>query len=73
MAVVAKLGLPFRKPRARVTSHSKVTTQTIVLFGLATVLTLTTLGSNVLALRLPGVVFAFAAGLSWLHDLRARA
>jgi hypothetical protein len=72
-AVVAVVRLPFRRPRARVTSHSKVTTQTIVLFCLAAVLTLTTLGSNELAVRLPGVVFAFAAGVSWLHDLRERA
>jgi len=72
-AVVATLALPFRKPRARVTSHSKVTTQTIVLFCLAAVLTLTTLGSNELAVRLPGVLFALAAGVSWLHDLRERA
>ncbi len=70
-AVATTLQLPFRKPRARVTSHSKVTTQTIVLFCLAAALTLATLGSNDLAVRLPGVVFAFAAGLSWLRDLRS--
>jgi hypothetical protein len=71
--VVTTLQLPFRRPRAPVTSHSKVSSQTIVLFCLAAVLTLATLGSNAFALRLPGVIFSFAAGLSWLHDLRSGA
>jgi hypothetical protein len=66
------LQLPFRKGHDPVTSHSKVTSQTIALFCIAAVLTLATLGSNDFAVRLPGVVFSFAAGLSWLHDLRQR-
>ena len=69
--LVTTLQLPFRRPRAPVTSHSKVSSQTIVLFCLAAALTLATLGSNAFAVRLPGVIFSFAAGLSWLHDLRS--
>ncbi len=71
--LVTTLQLPFRRPRGPVTSHSKVSSQTIALFCLAAVLTLATLGSNAFALRLPGVIFSFAAGLSWLHDLRSGA
>jgi hypothetical protein len=72
VALRSTFQLPFRKAHAPVTSHSKVTSQTIALFCIAVVLTLATLGSNDFAVRLPGVVFAFAAGLSWLHDLRQR-
>jgi hypothetical protein len=72
VALWSTLQLPLRKGHAPVTSHSKVTPQTIALFCIAAVLTLATLGSNDFAVRLPGVVFAFAAGLSWLHDLRHR-
>jgi hypothetical protein len=70
--VVTAMALPFRRPRAPLSAHSQVSSQTIVLFCLAAVLTLATLGSNDMAVRLPGVVCAFAAGLSWLHDLRSR-
>jgi hypothetical protein len=72
VALRSTLQLPLRKGQAQVTSHSKVTSQTIALFCIAAVLTLATLGSNDFAVRLPGVVFSFAAGLSWLHDLRHR-
>jgi len=69
--VATTIQVPFRRPRSPVTSHSKVSSQTIVLFCLAAVLTLGTLGSNDFAVRLPGVIFAFAAGVSWLRDLRS--
>ncbi len=69
--VATTLQVPFRRPRTPVTSHSKVSSQTIVLFCLAAALTLGTLGSNDFAVRLPGVIFSFAAGVSWLHDLRS--
>ncbi len=70
--VMTTLQVPFRKPHTPVTSHSSVTPQTIALFCIAVVLTLATLGSNDLIVRLPGVACSFAAGLSWLHDLRSR-
>lgn len=70
-AVVATTLQPLRNSNAPVTSHSKVSSRTIALFCIAAVLTLATLGSNELLLRLPGVVIAFAAGLSWLRDLRS--
>jgi hypothetical protein len=69
-ALITTLELPFRRQPVPVTSHSKVSAQTIVLFSIATVLILVTLGSNSLIVRLPGVVCSFAAGLSWLRDLR---
>ncbi len=69
-ALIAALQLPFRRPPAPVTSHSKVSAPTIALFCIATVLILVTLGSNSLIVRLPGVACSFAAGLSWLRDLR---
>jgi hypothetical protein len=69
--VATTLQAPLRRPRAPVTSHSKVSSLTIVLFCLAAALTLGTLGSNVFAVRLPGVIFSFAAGMSWLRDLRS--
>jgi hypothetical protein len=72
VALLSTLQLPLRKGHEPVTSHSKVTSQTIALFCIAAVLTLATLGSTDFAVRLPGVVFSFAAGLSWLHDLRQR-
>jgi hypothetical protein len=70
--VITTLQVPFRKPHTPVTSHSSVTPQTIALFCIAVVLTLATLGSNDLIVRLPGVACSLAAGLSWLHDLRSR-
>ena len=70
--LLTTIALPFRRPRAPLTSHSQVSSQTIVFFCLAAVLTLATLGSNDMAVRLPGVICAFAAGLSWLNDLRNR-
>lgn len=69
--VATTLQVPFRRPRAPVTSHSKVSAQTVVLFCLAAALTLGTLGSNDFAVRLPGVILSLAAGVSWLHDLRS--
>ena len=71
-ALMTTLQLPFRRSNGPVTSHSKVSSQTIALFCIAAVLTLATLGSSDLAIRLPGVLCAFAAGLSWLRDLRNR-
>jgi hypothetical protein len=71
--VVAALQLPFRRSPTPVTSRSRVSSQTIVLFCIAAALTLTTLGSEHMAIRLPGVLFSFAAGLSWLRDLRRSA
>ncbi len=71
--LLSALQLPFRRPHAPVTSRSKVSSQTIVLFCIAAALTLATLGSEHMAIRLPGVLFSFAAGLSWLHDLRSSA
>ncbi len=68
--VVTAVQLPFRRSPSPVTSRSKVSSQTIVLFCIAAALTLTTLGSEHMAIRLPGVLFSFAAGLSWLRDLR---
>jgi hypothetical protein len=70
--VMTTLQVPFRKPHTPVTSHSSVTPQTIALFCIAVVLTLATLGSNDLIVRLPAVACSLAAGLSWLHDLRSR-
>jgi hypothetical protein len=70
---VTAMRLPFQRSPAPVTSRSKVSSQTIVLFCIATALTLTTLGSEHMAIRLPGVLFAFAAGASWLRDLRRSA
>ena len=72
MALTA-LQLPFRGSPAPVTSRSKLSAPTIVLFCIAAALTLTTLGSEHMAIRLPGVLFAFAAGVSWLRDLRRSA
>jgi hypothetical protein len=69
--VATRLQATFSRPRRPVTSHSKVSSQTIALFCLAAALTLGTLGSNDFALRLPGVILAFAAGMSWLRDLRS--
>ena len=71
--VVSALQLPFRRSHAPVTPRSKVSSQTIVLFCVAAALTLATLGSEHMAIRLPGVLFAFAAGVSWLRDLRSSA
>ena len=71
--MVSALQLPFRRTHAPVTSRSKVSSQTIVLFCIAAGLTLATLGSEHMAIRLPGVLFSFAAGVSWLRDLRSRA
>jgi hypothetical protein len=71
--VVTALQLPFRRSHAPVTSRSKVSSPTIVLFCIAAALTLSTLGSEHMAIRLPGVLFSFAAGLSWLRDLRSNA
>jgi hypothetical protein len=70
---VTALQLPFRRSPAPVTSRSKVSSQTIVLFCIAAALTVSTLGSEHMAIRLPGVLFAFAAGVSWLRDLRRSA
>ena len=70
---LSALQLPFRRTHAPVTSRSKVSSQTIVLFCIAAALTLATLGSEHMAIRLPGVLFSFAAGVSWLHDLRSSA
>jgi len=64
---------PFRRPRTPLTSHSKLSSQTIVLFCLAAALTLGTLGSNDFAVRLPAVIVSVAAGMSWLRDLRSAA
>ncbi len=64
---------PFRRSHAPVTSRSKVSSQTILLFCIAAALTLATLGSEHMAIRLPGVLFSFAAGASWLRDLRSSA
>lgn len=69
-ALITTLQLPFRGTPVPVTSHSKVSAPTIVLFCIAAVLILVTLGSDSLIVRLPGVVCSFAAGLSWLRDLR---
>jgi hypothetical protein len=71
--VITALQLPFRRSHAPVTSRSKVSSPTIVLFCIAVALTLATLGSEHMAIRLPGVLFSFAAGLSWLRDLRSSA
>ena len=71
--VITALQLPFRRSPAPVTSHSKVSSQTLVLFCIAATLTLATLGSEHMAIRLPGVLFSFAAGASWLRDLRRSA
>jgi hypothetical protein len=71
--VVTALQLSFRRSRAPVTSRSKVSSPTIVLFCIAAALTLATLGSEHMAIRLPGVLFSFAAGASWLRDLRSSA
>ena len=64
---------PFRRSHAPATSRSKVSSQTILLFCIAAALTLATLGSEHMAIRLPGVLFSFAAGASWLRDLRSSA
>lgn len=69
--LITTLRLPFKRTHGPVTSRSKVSSQTIVLFCVAVALTLATLGSEHQAIRLPGVLFSFAAGLSWLHDLRS--
>jgi hypothetical protein len=69
--LVTTLRFPFKRTHGAVTSRSKVSSQTIVLFCVAVALTLATLGSEHQAIRLPGVLFSFAAGLSWLHDLRS--
>lgn len=71
VALITTLQQPFRRSPVPVTSHSKVSAQTIMLFAVATVLILVTLGSNNLVVRLPGVVFSLAAALSWLRDLRS--
>jgi hypothetical protein len=71
--VLSAVQLPFRGGHAPATSRSKVSSQTVVLFCIAVALTLTTLGSEHMAIRLPGVLFSFAAGLSWLRDLRRSA
>jgi hypothetical protein len=71
--VLTAVQLPFRRGPAPVTSRSKVSSQTIVLFCIAAALTLSTLGSEHMAIRLPGVLFSFAAGVSWLRDLRRSA
>ena len=68
--MLSALQLPFRRSHAPVTSRSKLSSPTIVLFCVAAALTLATLGSEHMAIRLPGVLFSFAAGVSWLHDLR---
>jgi hypothetical protein len=73
IVVVTALQLPFRRSHGPVTSRSKVSSQTIVLFCIAAALTLATLGSEHMAIRLPGVLFSFAAGASWLRDLRRSA
>ncbi len=71
--VLSALQLPFRRSNGPVTSRSKVSSQTLLLFCIAAALTLATLGSEHMAIRLPGVLFSFAAGVSWLRDLRRSA
>jgi hypothetical protein len=71
--VLSALRLPFRRSNAPATSRSKLSSQTIALFCIAAALTLATLGSEHMAIRLPGVLFSLAAGVSWLRDLRSSA